>query len=50
MTYITETLQTPLFGNYDVVVVGGGPAGCGAAIACGRAGLKTLLIEKFNCF
>ncbi|MBT1279060.1 FAD-dependent oxidoreductase [Thermoanaerobacter sp. CM-CNRG TB177] len=31
---------------YDVVVIGGGPAGMTAAIYCGRARLKTLLIEK----
>lgn len=47
--YITETLQTPVYGCYDVVIVGAGPAGCGMALACGRSGLKTLLIEKFNC-
>lgn len=29
----------------DVVIVGGGIAGVHAAIACGRAGLKTTLIE-----
>lgn len=49
MKYINETLKTSILENYDVVVVGGGPAGCGAAIACGRSGLKTLIIEKFNC-
>jgi thioredoxin reductase (NADPH) len=32
--------------EYDVVVIGGGPAGLTAAIYCGRAKLKTLLIEK----
>ena len=32
--------------NYDVVIIGGGPAGLSAAIYAGRARLKTLLIEK----
>ena len=31
---------------YDVVVVGGGTAGCAAAYIAGMAGLKTLIIEK----
>ena len=33
-------------GYYDVVVVGGGTAGVPAAIAAGRKGVKTLLIER----
>jgi thioredoxin reductase (NADPH) len=32
--------------EYDVVIIGGGPAGLTAAIYCGRAHLNTLLIEK----
>ncbi|MGB9840157.1 FAD-dependent oxidoreductase [Thermovenabulum sp.] len=32
--------------NYDVVVIGGGPAGMTAAIYCGRARLNTILLEK----
>ncbi|MBR5520022.1 MAG: FAD-dependent oxidoreductase [Clostridia bacterium] len=32
--------------QYDVVVVGSGPAGIGAAITAGRNGAKTLLIES----
>lgn len=32
--------------RYDVVIIGGGAAGLTAGIYCGRARLKTLLIEK----
>ena len=32
--------------KYDVIVIGGGTAGCAAAYTAGRLGLKTLLIEK----
>lgn len=32
---------------YDIIIVGGGPAGLTAAIYAGRAKLKILLIEKF---
>lgn len=32
--------------HYDVLVVGGGTAGCAAAYNAGKLGLKTLLIEK----
>lgn len=32
--------------NYDVIVIGGGPAGYVAAIRTGQLGKKTLLIEK----
>ena len=31
---------------YDVIVVGGGPAGIMAAMASGKMGASTLLIEK----
>lgn len=35
-----------VIGEYDVLVVGGGMAGIGAAIAAARAGCKTLLMER----
>ena len=34
--------------QYDVIVCGGGPAGVGAALAAGREGAKTLLIEQYG--
>ena len=34
--------------EYDVVVIGGGPAGMGAAIECSKTGARTLLIERDN--
>ena len=34
--------------DVDVVVVGGGPGGVGAAIAAGRAGARTVLIERYG--
>ncbi len=42
---ISYTKSLPFYGKYDVVIVGGGPAGVCAAIAAGRAGLKVLLTE-----
>src|SRR6266436_4904033 len=40
--------QLPLYGEYEVVVLGGGPAGIAAAVAAARAGRRTLLIERYG--
>lgn len=34
--------------KYDVVIAGGGTAGCSCAYNCAKLGLKTLLLEKEN--
>ena len=38
--------QLPLAGEYDVVVVGGGMAGIGAAVAAALSGCRTVLLER----
>ncbi|MHC1695884.1 MAG: FAD-dependent oxidoreductase [Eubacteriales bacterium] len=48
MNTIREELDTTIKGDYDIIVAGGGPAGVGAAVAAGRTGARTLLIEKFS--
>ena len=40
--------QLPVRGEYDVVVLGGGPAGIAAAAAAVGCGRKTLLVERYG--
>jgi ribulose 1,5-bisphosphate synthetase/thiazole synthase len=42
--------QLPVFDTVDVLVVGGGPAGIGAALGAARKGVKTLLVENCSFF
>src|SRR3954467_2689966 len=46
---ITEPArEIPLYGEYEVAVLGGGPAGIAAAVAAARAGRRTLLVERYG--
>ena len=47
-THLEPAREIPIAAEKDVVVVGGGPAGLTAAIAAGRNGADTLLIERFG--
>jgi hypothetical protein len=40
--------QIPVYGEYEVAVLGGGPAGIAAAVASARAGRRTLLVERYG--
>ena len=41
--------NTPVYGETEVLVVGGGPAGFAAAVAAARAGAEVLLVERYGC-
>ena len=43
---VTEALQTPVAGEFDVLVAGAGPAGCAAAVSAAREGLSVALLER----
>ena len=48
MEFIVEQKKTSIIKRVNVIVVGGGPAGFGAAIAAAEIGAKTLLIERYG--
>jgi hypothetical protein len=48
-TVVAEPARnTPVYGEFDVVVIGGGPAGITTAAAAARAGRSTLLVERYG--
>ena len=44
MTFLSCTPSVPTMSDFDVIVVGGGHAGCEAASAAARMGARTLLL------
>src|SRR5262244_4593788 len=40
--------EVPVHASVDVLVVGGGPAGCAAAIAAARTGADVMLLERYG--
>lgn len=46
MNTIHESLETPVLGEYDVIVCGGGISGLTAAVSAARLGASVLLLEK----
>src|SRR5688572_7338026 len=48
MKVLEPARKVPLFGEFDVAVLGGGPAGIAAAVAAARHGANTLLVERYG--
>ncbi|MFC5523759.1 FAD-dependent oxidoreductase [Polaromonas jejuensis] len=49
MNFITEPARSlPVYGEFDVVVIGGGPAGLAASVSAARHGARTLLVERYG--
>ncbi len=47
-TYAEPARELPVHAETDVLVVGGGPAGCAAATAAARLGADVLVVERYG--
>ncbi len=51
MKQITEAPKAiDVIAETDILVVGSGPAGLAAAVSAARAGIKTMLVDRYGCF
>ncbi len=48
-TILDKPRELPVVAEVDVLVVGGGPAGIGAALGAARNGARTMIVEQSNC-
>src|SRR5690606_2506404 len=48
--YEESARSLPVVAEADVLVIGGGPGGIGAAVSAARNGAKTILVERFGSF
>ena len=46
--FVEDSREIPVVREVDVVVVGGGPGGCAAAVSAARNGAKTVLLERYG--
>ena len=47
-TIAEPSRQLPVFGEYDLVVLGAGPSGIAASVSAARRGARTLLVERYG--
>ena len=46
--YNSYAAELPVFGTYDVLVIGGGPSGICAAVSAARCGARVAVLERYG--